>query len=167
MLFISILKHMVTFFVEMVLNIISLVLFQRHLANKARLVHRPSGHTRPESTTANRTNQTAENSRDSPGGRKMANLVLFKSVTGFVHHSFLLALVMYSIFNSNPGLTTKTLIFSSYFASTVRHALNFAQFYMFNTAFRNEARVVLAQIKLINNANTVSVANINNSRLTR
>jgi hypothetical protein len=164
MLFITIFKHLVTFLVEMVLNVISLVLFRRHLANRAKLI-KPKGNIRRDTTTALQINQAEENSRESPGGRNMANLVLFRSVTGFVHHFLLLALILYSIVSPIPNLITRILMFTTFFASTLRHALTFAQFYMFNTAFRKEARVVLIHIKLINNTPKNSVPN-NNSILT-
>jgi hypothetical protein len=160
-LFISIVKHVVTFFMEMVLNVISLVLFQKHLASKNKLVG-PSVNIR----AAQQTRQAGENSRESPGGRKMANLVLFITVTGFVHHLLLLNLLVYSLLNPVVNLTLRIIIFSAFFSSTMRHALNFVQFYLFNTAFRKEARAALAQMNLVHNLPNDPLAN-NTSMLTR
>jgi hypothetical protein len=166
MLFVTIFKNLVTFLVETVLNVISLVLFRRHLANRAKLV-RPSGHIGRETTTAHQTGQAGESSRESPGGRNMANLVLFiSSVTGFVHHSLLLTVVVYAIFYPVPTVINKALVFATFFASNLRHALTFVQFYMFNSAFRKEALAVLASIKRIYNASNNSIVK-NNSILTR
>jgi hypothetical protein len=81
----------------------------------------------------------------------MANLVLFISVTGFAHHLILLTQVVYTLIYPKPTLTLRILIFSQFFASTVRHALNFVQFYSFNSAFRKEARAALAQINRVRN----------------
>jgi hypothetical protein len=151
-LFISIVKHIVTFFMGTVLNVISLLLFQRHLKSKKLLVG-------PSAIRANQQpRQVGENDRMSPGGRQMTNLVLFITVTGFFHHSLLLNLLVYSLYNPQITLTLRIIIFFAFFSSTLRHALNFVQFYLFNAAFRKEVRVALAQMKLVNNvANNASL----------
>jgi hypothetical protein len=142
----------VTFFVETLLNVVSLVLFQRHIAQKAKLTIRSSSNAtkRSQSQSVN-SPESAESVKNSPGGRKMTNLVLFMSTSGFIHSLILLSHTIYGLIYSKPSLTLKSLLFCAFFASTLRHALNFAQFYWFNTAFQKEARVILAKMKLISN----------------
>jgi hypothetical protein len=149
MLSIYILKHAVTFFLETVLNVISLVLFQRHFAQKAKLTIRSLSAPKQKQSTSVSASQ--EMNRESPGGHKMAYLVLFMSASGFLHSLILLSHVMYSLIYPKPGLTVKTLLFCGHFASAIRHAVNFVQFYWFNSAFRKEARALLAKMELISN----------------
>jgi hypothetical protein len=68
---------------------------------------------------------------ESVGGRNMANLVLAISVTGFAHNSLLLTHTIYTLINPKPSLPLKILQFSAAFVSSLRHAINFHQFYFF------------------------------------
>jgi hypothetical protein len=163
MLAIYIFKNVITFAIETVLNVTSLILFQRHLANKRKLVvlnanvfalttmirNREFTMT---NTTQIRTNHKNHVYNKSVGSRNMADLVLVKSITGFVHNIFLTSFTMYYLFYPKVSLTLRILQFCAYFASTVRHAINFHQFYFFNTAFRKEARFLLAKLKLVSAA---------------
>jgi hypothetical protein len=179
MLFIYIFKNCFTFAIETVLNIFSLVLFQRHLAHKATLVGpKPNTNrhnqnvqhhvdadvdgsiTDPNNattiTTNGRSRRTGEShsssSGGSTGGRKMANLVLIKSVTGFVHNVLLTTQSFYFLNNPKTSVTLRSIQFSAYFATNVRHAINFLQFYFFNAAFHKEALIALAETRLVNRA---------------
>jgi hypothetical protein len=147
MLFIFVFKHVVTFIIETVLSVVSLVLFQRHLAHKVKL-------TRTSTVTRARLNEQmlttagpASSNEQETGGRKMANLVFVMSITGFVHNAIMLT---YTVFNLTSKANTflRVLGFVAYFSSTVRHSVNFVQFYCFNTAFRTETRVVLNKMRL-------------------
>jgi hypothetical protein len=124
MLFIYIFKNCFTFGFETVLNIISLILFQRHLAQKTKLtgpkmsvVNRPKEGGRRSTahvfTTSRITHQTAEledpagEGGRSAGGRKMANLVLVTSVTGFIHNVLLTTYTMYYLNFPKVSLTLR------------------------------------------------------------
>jgi hypothetical protein len=171
MIFIFIFKHVVTFTVETVFNVISLILFQRHLANKAKIlgpspsaglasVSKPNlsinktGSVMPIKRASrgmslgNALTGNSGNNDPSAGGRKMANLVLIMSVTGFAHNAILLT---YTVCNLTLPLSVflRSLNFLAYFTSALRHAINFLQFYLFNTAFRKETRFILAKLKII------------------
>jgi hypothetical protein len=169
MLCIYIFKNLVTFVFETTLNVFSLYLFQRHLAQKARLTN-PGANNRHHSlqsdgSTLNNARQVpaaATNRNESSGGKNMAKLVLVISITGFIHNSLLLAFTVYYLVFTKPTLMLKILQFISNFASTLRHAFNFVQFYFFNTNFRKEARLVFANIKLGSN----SVQQSNSSLIT-
>jgi hypothetical protein len=159
MLFIYIFKNLVTFVFETLLNVTSLVLFKHRLAHKAKLVITKTAKSRPihvnlvetslSLSAANNAHKHGESSgSESAGGRNMANLVMVMSLSGFIHNMVLLSFTLYNLINPKPNLAVKTLQFSAAFASTVRHAINFVQFYFFNTIFRKEAKLVLAKIKV-------------------
>jgi hypothetical protein len=172
MLFIYIFKNIITFIFETFLSLTSLVLFQRHLAHKAKLVGPSAGFnlTVIEGTMdgggslATATNRTTARSKNEPsaGGRNMANLVLVKSTTGFVHNMFLTTYTMYYLNYPKVSVTLRILQFCSYFASTLRHSVNFLQFYFFNTTFRREARVFFGRVQ-IKTTNRVQPSNQNNN----
>jgi hypothetical protein len=171
MLFIYIFKHVVTFAFETVLNITSLVLFQRHLARKRRIVVAVYPHTRHENN--NKSNNSAvmmntttagagssmhtahnENNRNnggesegSAGGRNMAMLFMLLSVTGFAHSSLLTGYTLYGLVYPKQGVASRVLQFSSTFASALRHAANFLLFYFFNATFRKTAREVFVNMR--------------------
>jgi hypothetical protein len=160
MLFIYIFKNIVTFFFETVLNIISLVLFRRHLAQKNKLQAAKMGTgtvnrgrvsvistAQHQTHFSNSVTYQATSANESTGGRNMANLVLVNTITGFVHNVLLTTFTIYNLNYPKPSLTQRTIQFSSYFASTVRHALNFVQFYSFNTTFRKETQLSLRKLK--------------------
>jgi hypothetical protein len=98
----------------------------------------------------------------SAGGKQMANLVLVTSITGFVHNVLLTTQSFYYLMNPKPTLTLRIIQFSAYFATNVRHAMNFLHFYFFNTIFRKEASKVFARFHLINR-NRVQSPMIENS----
>jgi hypothetical protein len=166
MLFTYIFKHVVTFFFENVLNLISLVLFNRHLAKKHRLVA-PHATNMTVATLQNVQNNSehkakedhALNGEESAGGRNMAHLVLVKSLTCFIHNTLLTTFTMYFLVNPGVSLTLRILQFCAYFASTLRHAFNFVQFYSFNTNFRKEARLIFVKFKLANPISRVQPSN--------
>jgi hypothetical protein len=191
MLCIYIFKNIVTFFIETLMNVISLILFKRHLANKATLVgpraslRKPTERSDVRQTVSSVVTQTriitnpsrvgddqssSGSGGGSAGGKNMANLVLMKSVTGFIHNVALTTQSFYYLMNPKPTVTLRIIQFSAYFATTTRHAMNFVQFYFFNTNFRKEANLVFSKCHL-NNRNRVlpSVAgdsvSLNNSRL--
>jgi hypothetical protein len=147
MMFVFIFKNVVTFFVMTGLNFVSLILFQRHLSHKAslgavirlglRTLNQDRGLDEPNSNSIRYT-----------GGRNMARLVLFISITGFVHNVFLTTYTLLYLTTPNSDYV-RTLNFCAYFSSTLRHAINFAQFYLFNTHFRKEARIVFTKIKIL------------------
>jgi hypothetical protein len=172
MISIYILKNGVTFFVETALNVTSLILFKRHLAHKNRLMsgaaasrkqtkieqaphsshqNRAASSIHPLAINLNIQNSTAavDSSSSSTGGKKMAHLVLTMSITGFIHNVLLVTFTVYYSVIPKPSFTMRALQFTAYFASTLRHAINFVQFYFFNSAFRKETRIVLAKIKLV------------------
>jgi hypothetical protein len=172
MLIIYIIKNVVTFFIETLLNVISLFLFQRHLAKKRILTRPILATTRPNVITIQQPKTTAVTSHaqprsqvelnqvngpssgaDSVGGRNMANLVLMMSVTGFLHNMILLAYTIFYLLNPKPSLLVKILQFGSSFGSSLRHAINFLQFYFFNTNFRKETRLVFSKLSIFNPSN--------------
>jgi hypothetical protein len=173
MLFIYIFKNVFTFLIEILLNMTSLALFQSHLAKKAKLVAPPPGHNISMVETINHNASFAMTARQShargknessAGGRNMANLVLVKSASGFAHNMFLTTYTMYYLNNPKVSLTLRILQFCSYFASTLRHAINFLQFYFFNTTFRKEARIFFGKIKIVNTTARVQPSHqINNN----
>jgi hypothetical protein len=160
MLCIYIFKNLITFVFETTLNVFSIYLFQRHLAQKARLTHptanfRHSHSLQSDCSTLNNVRHVsavAANKSESSGGKNMAKLVLVISITGFIHNSLLLTFTVYYLVFTKPTLMLKILQFVSNFASTLRHAINFVQFYFFNSNFRKEARLVFANIKFANNS---------------
>jgi hypothetical protein len=165
MLFVYIFKNLLTFLAETTLNIISLVLFQRHLAHKASLVGGQRNTTALDATkdgtsvvgtNALRSQAGQRGNSESPGGRNMANLVLVKSSTGFVHNMFLTTYTIYYLNNPKVSLTLRILQFCSYMASTFRHGINLALLYSFNTSFRKEVYLVISKIGFFKTASTVS-----------
>jgi hypothetical protein len=105
-----------------------------------------------------------EKNESSAGGRNMANLVLVKSTTGFVHNMFLTTYTMYYLNYPKVSVILRVLQFCSYFASTLRHAVNFLQFNFFNVTFRREARLFFGKIKIIKLATQAQPSNqINNT----
>jgi hypothetical protein len=161
MLFIYIFKHAFTFAGETLLNVISLVLFQRHLARKHLLTaHHALAVTRQTALSikrkpiSNQTTRTSQRETDnqlnnessSPGGRNMANFVLTMSITGFIHNVLLTTFTLYNLNFPKPSFTLKILQFCSAFSSNVRHAVNFFQFFFFNTAFRKETRLFILKL---------------------
>jgi hypothetical protein len=154
MMSIYIFKHVVTFAVETILNITSLILFRQHLANRVKLTGKntlivPTG---SPTITAN-VQITAKNEEDhaggggeSAGGRNMAFLVLFMSFTGFVHNVLLTGFQLYSLIFQKPTAQSRSFQFCAFLASTVRQAINFLQFYWFNTVFRKTAHVLFAKM---------------------
>jgi hypothetical protein len=169
MLFTYIFKHVVTFFVETVLNVLSLVLFNRHLEKKRRLVA-PTAINMVLAVVANTRNDfknnvkesQASNGAESAGGRNMANLVLVKSLTCLIHNILLTAFTVFFLINPKLSLTIRILQFCAYFASALRHAFNFVQFYLFNASFRNEARFIFVELKLANSSSRIQQLNTNN-----
>jgi hypothetical protein len=158
MLFIYIFKNIVTFFIETVLSIISLILFRRHLKNKRKL--HPSATGTVAVNVGDLSLMTAASSHrpsylrlqtsitnEFAGARNMANLVLVNTITGFVHNVLLTTFTMYNLNYPKPSLTLRIIQFCSYFASTLRHALNFIQFYSFNINFRKETKLSLRSLK--------------------
>jgi hypothetical protein len=166
-------KNVVTFFVETVLNMISVVLFRRHLSKKATLVgtNRSATTKKPSNTItkslANTSNDTQASSSNGPsaGGRNMANLVIFKTVTGFFHNVILTTYTMWVVVSPQPTPTYRMLMFLSYFASTLRHSINYFQFYYFNTAFRNEARLLIQKTGLVGASSRVQPASSQNTTI--
>jgi hypothetical protein len=157
MIAIYVFKNGLTFFVETALNIGSLVLFQGYLAQKQRLTsvlvtRRQMSHLNGHNSNFVSSIRVRENSdvleAESPGGRNMANLVLFMTITGFVHNTLLTTFTVYNLIDPRPSLPLKLFQFVNVFASAVRHATNFLQFYLFNSNFRKEARTVLASFGL-------------------
>jgi hypothetical protein len=166
MLFIYIFKHLLTFVIETFLNVFSLVLFQRHLAHKAKLTG--------GATVMARTNRTMETEgsaslnisqaqarpvKDEPaannsktdsgaGDRKMANLVLIMSITGFIQSILLFIYTLYSLIFTKPTVPYRSLQFCAFFSTTFRHAINFVQCFFFNTNFRKEALIFFAKFKV-------------------
>jgi hypothetical protein len=188
MLFLYIFKNLVTFFIETMMNVISLILFKRHLAHKATLVGPKASQKRPPERNDARTvssvitqtriitapsragDDQSSSGGGSAGGKKMANLVLMKSVTGFIHNVSLTTQSFYYLINPKPTVTLRIIQFSSYFATTFRHAMNFVQYFFFNTNFRKEANLVFAKFRLTDrNRVQPSIAgnsvSLNNSRL--
>jgi hypothetical protein len=158
MLFIYIFKNLVTFIIETVLNVTSLVLFKRHLAHKAKLLSTKTIKAKPiqANLLETSTSHSAANSAhkhgesESAGGRNMANLVMVMSLSGFVQNMIQLVFTVCTLVNSKPNLGIKALQLTASFASTVRHAMNFAQFFCFNSNFRKETKLVFANIKFFN-----------------
>jgi hypothetical protein len=178
-LFIYTFKNIVTFLFEAVLNVISLVLFKRHLAQKTRLVAgaprlssaaqsnqrnrvssivAPVVHIRPISSVGHHLGGSGSSSH-SAGVRNMALLVLFKAITGFIHNVLLLTFTVYVLIYPKPTFTLKILQFCAYFASTLRHAVSFPQFYAFNLTFRKEARLALSKMNFLNKSVRVQPSN--------
>jgi hypothetical protein len=176
MLIIYIFKNVITFVIETFLNVASLVLFKRHLTRKATLVRRNqtdminiviaqnnisnipilSNFIRPQYTPILKQDRYRNGLAD--GGRNMAYLVLVKSITGFIHNVLLITFTMYYLNYPQPGLTMRVLQFGAYFASTVRHAVNFFQLYLFNRSFRKEVRSLFGNIKAFNNSVRVEIS---------
>jgi hypothetical protein len=148
MMFVFIFKNGLTFLIETVLNAVSLVLFKRHLSNKVTLGGGGGSLLRPIGAASQRHVEKKDHaSHASVGGRNMAMLVLVNSVTGFVHNVLLLAFTLSYLIGTQSIILSRVLNFSAYFSSTVRHAVNFLQFYLFNTYFRKEANIFFAKIK--------------------
>jgi hypothetical protein len=176
MIAIYIFKNGITFFVETALNVISLILYQRRLSQKRRL-HTNSVTTRTHKTlnqtetqgiasiqpgsiaAIEQNNDTAEVST-SAGGRNMANLVLTQTISSFIHDTLLLSYTLFILINPKPGLTSKVLQFVSAFATAVRHAANFLQFYFFNSKFRNEIHIATHRVAQQQQSAHVSVQNL-------
>jgi hypothetical protein len=166
MISIYILKNGVTFFVETALNVTSLILFLRHLTQKNRLMNEMGivrRATRLAASTNNslhhlsnmRRNSAVNNLLSTPGGRNMANFVLTVSITGFIHNVLLVTFTVYYSIMPKPSLTMRALQFTAYFASTLRHAINFIQFYFFNKSFRKEVRLLVKKSSFFNTANRI------------
>jgi hypothetical protein len=163
MLFIYIFKNIITFFLETVLNVISLFLFRRHLTQKNKLQAPKTGGTvvmyrggvSVISTAQNHTHVTstlasqATNTNELSGGRNMANLVLVNTITGFIHNVLLTTFTIYNLNYPKPSLTLRIIQFCSYFASNVRNAINFLEFYLFNTTFRKETKLSLRKLNFV------------------
>jgi hypothetical protein len=92
-----------------------------------------------------------ESKNQSPmaGGRNMANLVLTQSITSFIHDFLLLSYTVFMLIYPKTSLTTKVLQFVSHFVTAVRHAMNFLQFYFFNSKFRDEIHFVYAKLRKV------------------
>jgi hypothetical protein len=154
-LFMHFFKNVVTFSVETFLNVLSLVLFQRHLAHKSLLTGASVAMTRTnrsiqkESARTVRSSSTTNLSRSESGagGRNMAYLVLFMSVTGVIHSVLLFAYTLWAVLITKTTVSYKALQFSAFLATTLRHGINFVQCYLFNTSFRMEANAVIAKFK--------------------
>jgi hypothetical protein len=152
MMFVFIFKNVVTFFVITGLNVVSLILFQRHLSKKTRLVSTIGIVNRTTLDRNRELDESGGSSSRSTGGRNMAKLVLSTSVTGFIHNVFLTTFTLMYLTTPNGGTTSKVLNFCAYFSSTLRHAINFVQFYFFNTNFRNESNIVFARFNFFKKA---------------
>jgi hypothetical protein len=159
MIGIYVFKNFLTFIVETLLNITSLVLFKRHLARKVRLQAprldtiiqtQGGGQTMPSGKTRRSMSREA-----GTGGRHMADFVLVMSVTGFATNMMQLFYTLYFTANPKPTLIMRLLQFIAFFASTFRHAINFVLFYAYNVNFRKETKIVLIKLKLTNNVVSV------------
>jgi hypothetical protein len=155
MMSIYIFKHAVTFAVETILNITSLVLFKQHLENRARLIGinvTLIGQNVSTTATVNvqalaKNNEEDHASGESAGGRNMAYLVIFLSLTGFVHNVLLTGFQFYSLIYPKPSAQSRAFQFCAFLASAVRHAINFLQFYWFNNMFKKTARGLFVRMK--------------------
>jgi hypothetical protein len=160
MLFVYLAKNVITFAVETLLNVVSLVLLHRHLVHKAHLVHH-APHTTlhamvilPKITAKPATGAGGHGngSGSAHESRNMQHLVLVKSVTGFIHNVLLITFTLFYLNNPSSTLTLRIVQFNAYFASTVRHAINFILFYFFNSTFREQTHLVCARVNLIGTA---------------
>jgi hypothetical protein len=166
MLFVYIIKNVVTFAVETVLfNSIWTSLGSQATACGLGTIAgtRTLGQDAWSVTVVSTQPARGEPASQSTGGRNMAKLVLVNSVTGFVHNVLLLTYTIYILKNPKPTLVVRLLQFCGYFSSTLRHSLNFLLFYFFNTSFRKEANIVFIRFKLLKQTSPAGPSHLSNS----
>lgn len=128
-------KFVLTFSVEIMLNLISLSKFREFLANKSKLVHACQIR---KSMNTNELNVNMNKIKSIDVERKITKLVISNNLASFVHNVALIVYVVYYLNMFNLDLTIRVLQFTAMFVSVVRHASHFFFFYTFNSHFRSE-----------------------------
>ena len=155
-------KHVITFSIEIVFNVISLTLFKKHFSARASLVGAR------KSTNSNLVNLTKEHaltrdsialskSKSEDAEKNVSMMVFVNSVMSFLHHIILITYTIYYLNTPKPNLTMRILQFCAFYMSVIRHASNFFIYYKFNINFKKECHILLEKLGIFK-----SLDNINN-----